>query len=158
MTRTNVFISAGALLAGLLLGMWLLREPTEPLSVEGLARAKQRWRESGIADYALRYRMNRDVYVVTVEDGIVVAAEVNGQRPQTESLGSYSVEGLFELLALELENLTDPSGPFAGRGGSVLARVRFHHRYGYVERYVRSAGGAGRGAAIEVLKFSTQRP
>jgi hypothetical protein len=54
---------------------------------------------------------------------------------------------------MELENLADPAGPFAGRAESVLARVRFNPDLGYPERYLRSAGGFGRGADIQVLEF-----
>ena len=33
-------------------------------------------------------------------------------------------------------------------------RVRFNPKLGYVERYLRSSGGHGRGASIEIIEFS----
>jgi hypothetical protein len=53
-----------------------------------------------------------------------------------------------------LENSTDPAGPFAGRAETVLMRVRFNRELGYVERYLRSSGGQGRGASIEMIEFT----
>jgi len=134
-------------------GILWMREPTVPLTSENLAAARRRWADSGTDSYRFRYRMNHDIYEVAVENGIVVDVEVNGRRPRSEEFGSYSMMGLFSLLELELENLADPQGPFAGWAGSVLARVRYNERLGYLERYLRSAAGMPRGADIEILEF-----
>ena len=64
------------------------------------------------------------------------------------------MDGLFDTLEQELDNSTDPAGPFAGRAETVLMRVRFNHALGYVERYLRSSGGQGRGASIERVEFT----
>jgi hypothetical protein len=132
---------------------WLKREPMEPLTDSALQAAESRWREIGIRDYHLVYRMNQSTYDVQVRDGVVSEVTVDGRRPYAADWRNYAVEGMFELLRLEVENLTDPAGPFAGQGAAIPARVRFNEAAGYPERYLRGGGPAGRSAVIEVLRF-----
>ena len=70
----------------------------------------------------------------------------------SRELSNYSVEGLFDILELDLENLADPNGPFGHSAQKVIVRVRFNREFGYIERYLRS-GGMIRGATIEVISF-----
>lgn len=151
--RRNVVVSVLALVAGLLLGIWWMREPTVPLTAGVLDEARDRWNRHGPSSYRLRYKMNRDSYDVVVQDGIVIEATVNQQRPRTDNLRAYSMDGLFDLLLLELEAIGDPMGPFSGRAETFLARVRFHPEDGHVERYIRNSAGVAIGAQIQVLQF-----
>ena len=144
----------GAFVVGLGVAVLILREPTEPLTADSLHAARQLWREAAIDDYTLRYRMHGSEYAVIVRDDIVTEVTVNGQTPTSVDYRAYDVSGLFDTLEAEIENVTDPHGPFGGRPGAVLMRVRFNARLGYIERYLRSAGGHGRGAAIELIDFS----
>ncbi|MFQ5494601.1 MAG: hypothetical protein ACE5EX_04400 [Phycisphaerae bacterium] len=125
-TRIYVLLACGAFGVGVVGALLVLREPTERLSADALAKAEARWRSAHLSNYDLRYRMHGSVYTVRVRGNIVTELEVNGQPARTGSAGEYSVTGLFKLLALELENLDDPRGPFAGRRDSVVMRVRFH--------------------------------
>lgn len=154
--RRNLIVSAVALLAGLLLGLIWMREPTVPLTMANLTAAKERWHDNGPSSYRLDYRMNRDIYQVTVDNGIVIEATVNGHTPRMDDLRAYSMEGLFDLLQTELENIADPAGPFSGRAETVMARVRFHSVDGHVERYIRNSAGVARGAEVHVLQFHAQ--
>lgn len=130
------------------------REPTAPLTRELLAAARQCWRAAGVRGYEVRYRMHGSEYRIQCRDGVVERASVDNRPPTTADLNVYSIEGLFDTLEQELENLTDPAGPFAGQAGRVLMRVRFNPKFGYVERYLRSSGGHGRGASIEMIEFA----
>lgn len=152
-TKINLTLMSLAFILGAGVTIILLREPTEPLTAEVLQAARQRWREAGVSDYDLHYRMHGSVYEVKVQGGIVTEATVNGQVPQTADLSAYGVEGLFDLLELELDNRQRPNGPFAGRAEAVVMRVRFDPQFGYIERYLRSAGGYGQSVAIELINF-----
>jgi len=143
-----------AFIAGIVIALVSLREPMDTLSVESLEAARQRWRAAGMAVYEITYRMHGSVYAVQWRDGRVTKATVNDLPPTTPDLNVYSVSGLFDTLEQELENFTDPAGPFAGRAETIIARVRFHPTLGYVERYLRSSSGQVRGASIEVINFS----
>jgi len=152
-SRIYALLACGAFGVGVVGALLVLREPTERLTADALAQAEARWRSGQIQDYDLRYQMHGSAYAVRVRGNIVTELEVNGQPARTGNAGDYSVTGLFKLLELELENLDDPRGPFAGRRDSVLMRVRFHPTRGYVERYLRSSGGYGKNVAIELISF-----
>lgn len=145
---------AAAFVVGLALAFLWLRQPTQPFTRERFETARERWREAGIDSYHLRYRMNASIYGVTVRDRIVTEVTVDGRAPHGGNRRLYSMDGLFETLQLELDNLTDPGGPFGAQADSVIARVHFHPTLGYIERYLRTSGGAGSGAAIELLEFT----
>ncbi len=143
-----------AFVVGLIGAILHVREPMSPLTRPALHAARQRWQAAEIKTYHVRFLMHGTLYDVQVSDGIVHALTIDGRTPQASAWKAYSVNGLFDTLEAELDNLDDPQGPFAGRVASVLMRVRFHSKYGYPERYLRSAGGYGRDATIEVLEFT----
>lgn len=152
-TKTNLTIAGVAFLLATVAMFLVAREPTEPLTEDALAEARQRWQTSGVSNYQIRYEMHGSRYDVTVRGGIVTDATVNDAPLRSADPGAYSVEGLFRTLELELDNLDDPRGPFAGRAATMVMRVRFNEALGYVERYLRSSGGMGRGASIVVISF-----
>ena len=151
--RVNLILMGIAFLATLVVTWLVIREPMEPLSAEVLRMARTRWREASIRDYQIRYDMHGSRYDVRVRDGLVVDLKVGGKQPVNADWGAYSVEGLFDVLEMEVENLTDSHGPFGSQAGSVIARVRFNHEYGHIERYLRSGGAVGLPVAIQLLDF-----
>ena len=70
----------------------------------------------------------------------------------SRDLSNYSVEGLFDILELDLENMAAPDSPFGPAAQQVIARVRFNREFGYIERYLRSGGMVPAGA-IELISF-----
>ncbi len=150
--RTNIKRALVAFVIGLTAFVLVLREPTEKLTIELLASARQRWRLAKIADYDLRYRMHGSEYAVRFRDGMVIETQVDGNPAMSRDLSNYSVEGLFDILELDLDNLADPNGPFGRTAQQVIVRVRFHREVGYIDRYLRS-GGMVRAGAIELISF-----
>jgi len=150
--RRKITIAGVAFVLGLFAALVYLREPTVPLTEEAWTQARQRWREAGIRAYHLTYRMHGSLYEVEITNGLVADITVNGQTLSIAQPGAYSVDGLFEMLAMELENLSDASKPLGNSMTNVIARVRFHARYGYPERYVR--GGGAVNATLQVIRFT----
>lgn len=148
-SRGNVLLMLAAFAAGALATILYVREPTEPLTRESLDGARRRWQSAGVSSYVLRYRMHGSEYDVVCRQGRVESVTVNGQTPTSGDWKAYSVDGLFTTLEQELENASDAAGPFAEGAQPVLLRVRFNRELGYVERYLRSSGGIGRGATID---------
>lgn len=151
--RRNILIAFAAFGVGMFGAIIYLREPTQPLTPQALDAARKHWRESGIRAYAARFRMNAGLYEVRCRDGIVEELTVDGRITNAAEVRSYSVEGLFDLLELEIVNLNDTKGPFGPNAPNLMARVRFNAEFGYPERYIRSGSGMGRGASIEMLEF-----
>ena len=152
-TRLRIVLTAAAFIAALVLTWIVVREPTVPLTPELLRTARGRWSSASVADYDLRYRMHGTEYAVKVRGGIVTEVLADGRLARTADARGYGMNGLFDLLATELENASDPQGPFAGSNTTMVMRVRFHPQLGYLERYLRSGGGA-RPAAIELIEFA----
>ncbi len=155
--KRNLLLATVGFAGGLIGALWMMREPMEPLTEAALAAARKRWQAAGLRDYDLHYRMQGDDFDVKVRGGIVTEVLRNGRPTRTQNARLYGVDGLFDILAEDLDNLHNPSGPFARRGNVVVMRVRFHPELGYVERYLRSTGGVGRGASIEVLSLTPVR-
>lgn len=149
-SRRNIVVAVTAFVVGGCGAILYLREPTEPLSPESLARARTHWQESGIQSYDVKYTMGGSLYEVRVRNGLVAELLVNKQVPTVAQPGAYSIPGLLDTLAAEWENKNDASKPF---GDNVVARVRFHRQWGYPERYVRGGTGVSRGGKIEMLEF-----
>lgn len=147
--RRNVLLMVAAIPLGTLVSVWVTREPTIPLTRESLDQARRMWHQSETTSYDLAYRMAGASYRVVVKGGRVEEATVNGQLPTSGDWNAYSVDGLFATLEQELENMAEATGAFADRKDAMLMRVRFNRELGYVERYLRSGGGIGRGATIE---------
>lgn len=152
-TKLNLLFSFVGLLGGMIGAVIYLRQPMETLTEASLAAARTRWKQANISDYDWQYKLQNDLYDVTVRDGIVTLITRDGNPTRSQDARLFSVEGLFDILSLELENLSNPAGPFAGLSGKILMRVRFHSELGYVERFLRSAGGAGKGASIQMIRF-----
>lgn len=134
-----------------------IREPMQELTREGLEEARNSWTQTDLRAYRLKYTMHGSAYDVSVASDGQVDVLVNGLAPTGGHTSPFVVEGVFDTLELELDNLDSPAGPFAGRRQTVLMRVRFHPKLGYVERYLRSSGGYGTGVSIEVLEFEIDR-
>lgn len=151
--RRNIFVAASAFALGLLATLIYLREPTVPLTNEVLGKARQTWADAGVRNYTTSYRMHGSRYDVVVDSGFVVSIAVNGQTLSISEPAAYSVDGLFETLSAELENIHDPSNPLGTPPGNVVARVRFDEKLGYPVRYIRGGTGLSRGSTMEMLEF-----
>ena len=152
-TQINVVLAVSTFAITAAVMFFLARVPTEALTVEALRSAMQRWESGNVSNYQIRYEMHGSLYDVYVQNGIVITATADGQPIRSADPGAYSVMGLFQTLELELENRSDPRGAFARQANTMVMRVRFNEKLGYVERYLRSSGGMGRGAAIVLLEF-----
>lgn len=151
--KINLALALSTFIITAVVMLFIARESTEPLTTEALRSAMQRWQAGDVSDYRIRYEMHGSLYDVNVQDGIVMTATADGKPIRSAEPGAYSVDGLFQTLELELENRSDPRGAFARQATTIAMRVRFNEKLGYIERYLRSSGGMGRGASIVLLEF-----
>lgn len=120
-----------------------MREVTIPLSAENLAESRERWHSAAIQNYDVSYRMHGAEYEVEVRGGAVTQAQMNGEMLSSADLGLYSMNGLFAILKLELENAADVHP-------RPTMRVKFDNSNGHLIRYVRGRSTLGRSSSIEV--------
>lgn len=146
-TPRKFLLCVVAFAAGLIAALLAYRVVTEPLTATNLAAAQARWTSSGIHNYDITYRMHGVRYDVQVRNGIVTEARIDGEPLHSAELGLYSMTGLFSILAMELENAEDAAP-------RPTMRVKFNPDLGHLVRYIRGAGGLGRGTSIDVLTLT----
>ena len=128
------------------------------LTPESLKAAQQRWEASGPSYYRMVVEMKGDrlepsKYEVTVRDKEVVKFLRNGQLMTATSGQDYSVEGLFHVLALELDLVKKPEALGAPAGYSSYPMASFDPNTGRLVRFQRSVGGAKNSIEIDVSEF-----
>ncbi len=128
------------------------------LTTDSLNDARQRWLSSRINDYDMAVRFDGTQYDVHVRGGGVQSLQLDGEDTTSNRPQDYSVDGIFNILELELENLTSPNNPFGGDRRTTFLHVRFNRDFGYVERYLRAIGGAGRSHTIDVVSLNLLAP
>ncbi len=151
--KLNLVLVTIAFGFGLVLAFFLLREPTVPLTLLNLKDARGVWRQAGVADYDTQYVMHKSEYDVAVRAGIVTSLKVDGRVPLATDWRAYSVDGLFDILELELAGNPMPKNDEVGKAKPVMMRVRFNRELGYVERYIRGSGGFGKATSIRLISF-----
>ncbi len=153
--KWRLLIASSAFTISIGVTLFIAREPMSTMTRALFDDAREKWQQAGIVDYDLQYKMNGSDYHIEVRDSIVTVAMVDGRQPTSSNWGTYAMDGLFEILLLEIDNQEEGIGPFAG-GGSALMRVRFNEERGYIERYLR--GGLGRNAVVEVEALTAVVP
>ncbi len=151
--KKHTWIAVAILVAGVFAAMIFSRQPMSGLTAESLEIARQKWRTSGIRSYELRYEMYEAEYFVRVREGVVLDLLRDGRETQTHQEAYYTVEGILDVLELELESRDDPKSPFGSSPETTFLRVRFHPEHGYVEQYLRAIGGTGRSQTIKLVEF-----
>ncbi|MBI1827119.1 MAG: hypothetical protein HY287_06910 [Planctomycetes bacterium] len=149
--RSKILLIVGGFIAGIAVTVFLMREPTGTLTAAALQTARDHWRNAGVKNYDMTYRMHGNMYEIRVRGGIVADVRVNNLAPNSADWKAYSVDGLFDVLALDLETFRSPANQ--ADGPTAIMRVRFHPQLGYIEHYVRS-GSTATDATIETLSFS----
>jgi hypothetical protein len=164
--RTIAVGAFGAGVLGVVVAIFILRDPLTPLTRENLDAAREKWQSANVSTYHHRYEMSGGVYDVHVDNGDVRRLLLNGQPTTSNKPNLYSVDGLFDILDEELRNAakTKERGavgtPGVDRsksaGGAILLYVRFHPELGYVERFLRVVGGSNRSHGVETFTFEQE--
>ncbi|MFQ5600288.1 MAG: hypothetical protein ACE5G2_07010 [Candidatus Krumholzibacteriia bacterium] len=153
-----IWMMMGALALGVLTALVARREPLDDLTVARLESARMQWAHAALEDYDLEVLVRADRledgrFELRVRRGEVVGATQNGLA--TSNAGAYSIAGLFDILARELELAGRPAAGFgAPEGYRAYLRVRFHAETGYPEKYRRSVGGTSNGVEITVIRLT----
>ena len=155
--REQPLLIGSAIALALVVGaiLWL-RDPLDPLTTQTLEAARGKWEQAGITDYELVFAMYDATYSVRVVGGKVAKLTRDDQPTTTQRPDAYTMDGLFDVLELELKTRDKAAEQFGVSPGSVIQRVRFNPTLGYIEKYLRAAG-QGRNAGIEVIRFTPIR-
>lgn len=151
-----------ALLAGLLVGLFVLRSGAAPeLVAAELDAARARWEAHGPASYTIELQMGgalSDRRRIEVRDGEVVDMTVDGRPASEDSWAYWSVEGLFDFLRAELRNKESPPRALGVSGpDQIVLRARFDPELGYPTHFLRHLLGRQKGTEWEVVEFKGPR-
>jgi hypothetical protein len=166
--RSHVVAGAalGVVLGTIVVALLLSRREAidaPPLTDDALLAARQRWESHRPTSYRMRVRLQRgaepDERIVVEVDGSRATSLVrNGQvPPQRRTWDYWTVEGLFDMLALDLEHRADPQQAFGvADPEQVRLYAEFDAHYGVPRRYVRIVQAA-RGDLRWVVEEFTPR-
>lgn len=145
-----------ALVAGL---TWLVLSgpdtSAQPLTLERLTQAKERWRQQDPQDYELqvsvRGQMSGDYYV-KVRGGRVVRFERNGYRLRNQA--TWTVPQQFEYLERELVSADRPETAYGVSSETPIElRAEFNPQYGFADRFWRHVRGSEMDVQWKVTRF-----
>jgi hypothetical protein len=139
----------GTLLALVSVAAWMIFFSGNRLPTIDQARfdaAEQLWNKNGPASYDLEVSvkgMEPAVYRVSVRDGEVKSATENGTPlTQRRTLGTWTVPGMFRVIAIDLQHSTDPIQVGPRDVNYVTPQGVFDPQYGYPARYRRIQWGS----------------
>jgi len=124
---------AGGVVLGLATALVLfLRDDTPLLTARDFDSARNRWGENRLPNYDITVHKESDTlgpedFKTEVRQGKAHRLFMNGAEIQPKD--SYSVSGLFEVIARELEMVQAPE-PGPGQPRDVLLKARFHDALG----------------------------
>jgi hypothetical protein len=115
----------------------------QQLRRETLEAARQRWQQSGPANYRLVYTMKKDNqtpdhYVLRVRGGVAERGTLNGKPLPAEALDKLDMNGLFDLIEAHLRDKEQP-----GQERTFL-RAQFDDADGHLTWYLRTPPGGPR--------------
>jgi hypothetical protein len=158
LTLQNVLLAVAAAIASGILTLYWMSDRLPALDAPRLAAARARWSAAGVSSYRLGLEMEgteltKGRYAIEVRAGQVTSATRDGQ-PITGEAKLYAVDGLFTLLADELELARDParSGQ-APAGYRIYLLARFDRERGLPLQFRRVVGGNNRWVEWRVTGF-----
>jgi hypothetical protein len=155
--RAWIAAAAALVLALAVLAALLLRPRMEPLTVERLNAAKQRWQARRPADYDMQIVVSgiqKGVHAIKVRDGDVVDMTTGGAEVPKHVWPRWTVEGLFDFLETELENARDPANTYGvADPNQVVLQADFDEPTGYPRRFLRHVMGRQASVEWEVTEF-----
>lgn len=154
--RRRLLWSVLGLTLGLVIGFLVLREPSETLTADRLDEARRRWQQEGPVSYVLEVETKGAVgatHRIVVREGEVVEMTTGGRDASRSAWEYWSVEGLFDFLATELANASDPRQAYGSGVSEVILRARFDPDLGFPSHFLRHILGRQQSIEWNVIGF-----
>jgi hypothetical protein len=122
-----------------------------------LDQAESLWERTGLHNYDMELKLQGaqpGTVEVQVRAGKVTAQTRDGRTPPTRTWDYWSVPGLFETLARDMELAADPVHETGAEAGTQWRlRCEFDPQFGYPRRYHRFVSGGGPEVSWRVTRF-----
>jgi hypothetical protein len=151
-----IFAAAGV--AGCIITIVIVNaNPGEPLTLERLQAAQERWKQRRAADYDLRVEVRgaqKGDHEIQVRGGKVVRMTTGGFDVPQNAWTYWSVDGMLQFLQMELQNAERPELGFGVKDRKdVVMFARFDPDYGYPREYLRHVMGRSIEIRWEIISF-----
>lgn len=156
-TTRRTLLGAAAAVGVVAVVWWVRSHQFELVTSESLAAARSQWRAANWRDYNLELEVRGQQpgrYSIQVRDAKLRRIEQNGRKLAPAAGQFWTVDGLFELIEVELRSAERPPAerPFP-IDSQVWLRMLRHPSLGYPIRYVREVTNANMGVEIRVLRL-----
>jgi hypothetical protein len=159
--RRRLLWSILGLTLGLAIGFLVLREPSETRTTGRLDKARRKWEQRGPASYVLEVETRGAVgatHRIVVRQGEVVEMTTGGSLATRSAWQYWSVEGLFDFLATELGNASNPRQAYGSGVSEVILRARFDPDLGFPSYFLRHILGRQQSIEWNVIRFEAGSP
>ncbi len=153
-----MFGTAFGVLVGLAGVVWWWYDPLPKITEQRLQQAERKWLSKDQEDYTCQINLTGSqtaTYFVQVKDGqpVAVTNEVGRELPR-RTWDAWTIPGLFENMARELESCLEAESPLGTTGeASVLLRAAFDPEWGFPVRYRRAVLGSDITIAWKISDF-----
>jgi hypothetical protein len=156
MSRGKRVFMIGLLAVATVPVVYVITRPStgEPLTPEGLAEARARWKERGPKSYVLDVDVRGARHHIEARDGVVVTMTTDGNPVRADAREYWSVDGMFRFLSEEIANLQRVEAAYGvSDPDDVVLRAAFDAQYGYPARFLRHVLGQDRSVEWQVVSF-----
>ncbi len=153
------WILAGAGVTAMVVTILIVNhKPGEPLTIQRLLEARDRWARSGPAGYDLEVIVSgaqQGRHQISVRDRKVVSMTTEGRPVEASVWEHWTVEGMFRFLETELQHAERPEIGFRVKDKSqVVQYADFDSATGYPRHYWRHVMGQAVGIRWEIATFT----
>lgn len=160
--RRRILWLALGLAVGALVGLFYkMRRPSEPLTLENLQQARQRWAQVKPKAYTMEIQIRgaqHGNHHIEVRDG-TVRMTTGGAPVNEDTAERWTVDGLFNFLETELANVDRAKELYNVDGPSrIVLRVHYDPRFSYPAYFHRHVPGGTKDIEWIVRKFEVNGP
>lgn len=134
----------------------IFRQEGEPLTAEALKEARSRWQSRGVQSYDLFVEVRgaqRGDHRIEVRNGRVTRMTTGGEPAARTAWQHWTIDGMFDFLATELDNAGQPGRAHDAKPGDVELRAAFDEEFGYPRRFLRHVSMQTRSIEWRIVSF-----
>jgi hypothetical protein len=148
-------------IGGLMVFVWTTaRRPPPAMSAADFNSAVVRWRANRPTNYAMTVEVTgqqQGTMHVVVENNEPKLVERNGVAASRHTWPYWTIDGMFEIIRNDLENLDQPERAFGTEDVSQLVQqADFDDELGYPRRYRRAVKTTGDAIEWEITRFDVE--
>jgi Family of unknown function (DUF6174) len=156
---TIACMALGAIAGLLVFALTTIRRPPPPMTQADFEAAVERWHAHGPHDYSMTVELSgrqSGTMVVTVRNTEPTSVKRNGVPTPERTWAYWTIDGLFQIIRVDLEGLDQPERAFDGSDvAHLVQQAEFDAELGYPRRYRRAVQTTGDAIEWEIVRFDS---